>query len=200
MNKLPIVLISLVLWSCSPREMTMNQYVKWYQNNAESLSQEKVIGDYVLSLKYIPVEILAIKEFKENEGEDASLLETIASYGENEYFKLSIRHTKYPEIDFVLGESLDMKDYRSKKYEFLFGMDDNIFLETESTEIAPIFTHFEETQDIGGEKSILFAFPKNAISAKSISSLVFVDDILNTGISKFPLNLGLITKTPSLTL
>lgn len=174
-----IGLIWIILFcGCEHREKE-----KIYIDAIESTKGEarivRQVGDYVLDMQYQPIEYRAFRELGIKPGE-TSFQQYIDERQGMEYFLLKISRKDGGDLAEIGGKGAEQQMI----YYMSFGMQQDIYLETENNKKACDLYHFERSYDLKGGRSFVLGFD-SAIGKDSEVTIVVDSDVLDTGPIKF---------------
>ncbi|TAE46459.1 MAG: hypothetical protein EAZ89_20075 [Bacteroidetes bacterium] len=193
---LNIVFLAALCAACRPGTVHPDQYADWYNRNLQTLTAQKNLGATRWTAAYIPAEILALREYRPQEG--PGLSDVLASYKEAEYYLLSI--SAKDSISPVLTLSSEpQNDYSQAVTYFSYEFQPQIQLIRDGDTLASTLYHFEQSMATQTKIEFLLAFPP-ATQAHETRVLRIEDRYFGLG----PVNISLpsrdINQVPTLTI
>lgn len=165
---------------------------RWINNPKNGLVKTKSISGIKLSVKYLPAELLACREFKDENNVIASQKDSVlALYKNNLTFLLTIAsdERKAPETNVMYRGIRNYEELTERAVRMNFSMQDYITLKINEKEYKPILSTMENVYELSKERSIylVFAPDKDDKNFEKVEKLdfVFSDEMFNTGINHF---------------
>ncbi|SNT14378.1 hypothetical protein SAMN05421640_2493 [Ekhidna lutea] len=194
---LKLFAFSVIALSCTGR-YDVNDLHVWINDEENGLIKERIIDDLKLTVKYLPPEVLAIKEL-DVEFEKAAFDSLVQVYSNQESFLISFE-SRLENKDVVYKNVSDKEDYNRRIEQLSFRIGELISLKTSNDKISPSLFHYERAYGTSKVNSVFLVFTdksKKLLSAEKLD-IVFVDEIFKTGISHFVFKRSDIQKIPSL--
>lgn len=199
-----IILILLVLSSCSPSDLAYKDYLLYLNNPDNGLIKERQANDIVLKLKYLPIDYLVHQDLKKDgivETEIRDSLEEV--YGNSLTFLLNIspKSGKQGRNDnSVMFKGIDgIESYKNRAIQMNFSMSEFLSLRNKNGEIAPVLCNMENTYDVSTSRSIYVVFSKEMVDRelkKEDWEFVYEDQLFETGIHVFSFDKDDIAQAP----
>ncbi len=189
--KLILIISLLFLTSCSGKKInSISDFERFINDPQNGFVHTKTINGYMLQLKLIPSELLAWKEFANDQNNDFEALKNDYSNGFN--FTLSISPDgENRKHDLILSDVKTYEEYREKFTDLAFHLKDHLSLKLGNYQLAPRIAMMEPVYQLkpGRDFNIVFAAADekelNAIQALDVLDIVFEDDFFDTGTSHF---------------
>ncbi len=186
MSKILVFFSLLCVMGCTQTFHSEKDFFLWLNNENNGLVKNKKVDDLQISLKYLPVDYLVLKDLKGNfESSKANKLKE--KYGKG----LSFLLTFFPlddAKDIMYKDLSSYPEYTQRLLSMQFDMAKYIYISTKNGEIRPVLSTLENTYSVTKHRNIYIVF--NGDDAEKILQeneidIVFDDEIFLTGIHHF---------------
>jgi hypothetical protein len=181
-----LVCFFTLLCSCRKAQLTQDEYIRYISDPENGLVLEKKIQDYKITLSYLPVEYMALKELKIlNEPiENYTLIKD--KYKDHNYFNLRIENLTGSNSP-VRKDASDYPEYAQKlDYLTFFGQNDMKMVVNSDT-IDCVLYNFENNFQLLPFNDIQMAFRNTQIPDTDLE-IIWNDVVTGVGRVKFTLN------------
>ncbi len=185
----------------SPKEM-----YTYINNPDKGLFLSKTAGEMIFSVKYLPAEILAYREYKylKNNLSYDSILNTYV-HAMTFLLRIGMEDTDGEGVDPAKEIASSYGAYSTIINRMSFNMKEYLYLRVGGEKITPDLVHFESTVEVKNEKVfyVTFAVPGSFVNDSSNSidiDFVFNDLFFGTGINHFLFRSSSIRNIPKLKL
>jgi hypothetical protein len=164
--------------------LPLDQFVKWVADKENKLIKDKAITDINYQLAYMPQELLAYTELKNEDFSKERFEEVKKNYAGMTYFKFRI------EIKNGSGELLKYNLQSAQQYNerisyMSFKMQKDIFLVQANDTIYPDLFHFERIFDVAPYATVMFAFDDAKFKSGDEFTIIYNDRLFDKGIIKY---------------
>lgn len=164
--------------------ISVEEFGDWSTKSEHKLTKSKDISDIRFSLSYLPAEILAHLELR-NESYDLSKFQRILrNYSEMTYFNFRI------EVIEGNGELLKYQlrspaEYEARIRYLSFEMEKDVYLIQGKDTIHPGLLHFERIFEVAPFSNIMFAFDNKEFKKDLEFTVVYNDRLFEKGFVKY---------------
>lgn len=202
LKEIILIVFSIVFMQCHNTIDDKAELMRWMANKNNGLIKQHSGNGFLLTLKYLPPEYLAINEVDSDGGNSTkSYSEYLNNFKYSRTFLLTIAHDN-TKVDITNYNVFSMPEYKQRIEELNFKIKDYIYLKTEKgKKYAPVLSTMENIYEIGNRKSIYLVFSddKERILSTETLDVVFQDEFIDTGISHFVFKKKNIDNLPVLT-
>jgi hypothetical protein len=197
-----IVIISLFIFqACNKKSLPPHQYIKWIDNEKNGLKKIKKVKDFTFIALYKPYEYIALKESVGNPRITSSDIKRVINEIEGFYyfnFQIESADKHTPMLKNKINKE---NEYYARLNYFITYAQKNFQLIEGSDTIKCALYHFEQTYNLTPFNRIVLGFKKGE-GTKGVQelTLIYNDEILNTGIIKFNYLIKDLKKIPNLNL
>ena len=192
----------LFCFSCSTTVDSEQELLQWLNKKDQGFVKKTKANGFVMTMKYLPPEYLAINEMgKDEENGRQSIEEYLKEFKNSRTFLLTIQHDD-ENVDAGTYGVRNLQEYNQRIQALSFGLKQAIQLKTDSgKKYEPVLTTMENLYEIGNKKSIYIVFSgeHQEIFTSEKLDIVFQDTYLDTGISHFVFQKKNIDQLPTLT-
>lgn len=194
MKKLVLVVFLIPLLSCSTKELSPLDFIKWVESEDNGLIYKKRIGGLIYELQYKPVDYVALKELNKEVVNNQELENVKKNYDELDHFNLKISRVE-GGTEVLRHDISSESEYQQRIHYFSFEAQKDFFLIGGGDTISCALYHFERSYDLAPFCNIVLGFPKlkNEGSDMIIS---FLDRGFGTGIINMQIQLKDINNIP----
>jgi hypothetical protein len=187
-----VYIILLALVSCSKRDLSPLQYVKWVENESNGLKLKKGIGDHEFSIQYKPLEYIALMEKKDERISENEVSKRTNELKGMEYYTFRISSTKNKEI---LTDNIGSENEYYERLQYCMSpMQDDINLVKGTDTIPCALFHFERTYGMTHYCNFVLGFPTDNEKDKTEDrKFIYNDRLFGNG----PVILGISAKNIS---
>lgn len=186
--------------SISQLELTPDAYVSWINDQQiNSLTRHKKIGEVNFQLKYLPVAYMVSNELRKKDVTQAELDSLIPQYSGMEYYELKISIDDFYEETAKYGVT-DMAMYQQRIVYMSFAMQNDLsVVVNDSKEVPCQLFHFERTYGVAPYATFLFGFSKEQMGeGVTERTVVLNDNLFNKGLIKFHWHTAEIENVPKI--
>ena len=196
-----ISIFILIVMSCSSAIDSKEELLKWLGDADNGFVKKTKANGFVLSMKYLPEEYLALNEMnKDNITDMNSFQEYVNKFKNSKTFLLTISHDK-ETVNAGNYDVANLSEYGQRIRDLSFNIKDVLVLKTSSgKKYKPVLTTMENAYEIANKKSIYMVFSddqKEILNSEQLD-IVFQDSFLDTGISHFVFEGKKINNLPNL--
>lgn len=187
---------SLMLLSCTQKEVSVSAYLNWVKNPKNGLIVNKEFENYNISLFYKPVEYIAITEQKTTKIDTAIYFNRIKELNEFQYYTLKIESLTGEEV--LSTKITTEQEYFDRLYYFTDALEYDLMLEENKDTLSCQLCHFERNYGVAPYNNINLGFTSTKIQTDK--TLVFNDQVLGLGKIKFKIEKKNIDNIPNIKL
>jgi len=187
---------SMMLFSCTQKELSVKDYLAWVNNPENGLKVSKEIKDYKIELFYKPAEYIAINEQKTTEIDTTLFYQRIKEIKDFQYYTLKIESLKGTEM--MRTNIASEHEYSQRLQYFSDLVQYDLSLEENNDTLTCQLFHFERNYGVAPYNNIVLGFPKP--TQESTKTLVFNDQILGIGKIKLKIEKENIDNIPNIIL
>lgn len=187
---------SMMLFSCTQKELSVKDYLAWVNNPENGLKVSKEIKDYKIELFYKPAEYVAINEQKTTEIDTALFYQRIREIKDFQYYTLKIESLKGTEM--MRTNIASEHEYSQRLQYFSDLVQYDLVLEENNDTLTCQLFHFERNYGVAPYNNIVLGFPKP--TQENAKTLVFNDQILGIGKIKLKIEKENIDNIPNIIL
>lgn len=184
LNGIGCLLFCVLLTSCGKETLAPKEYVKWVEDESNGLRITKQLDNFTFRLQYKPAAYMAIKQTRNTAGK-AELKKEIESFGEMQYYNLTIKAASGEEL---LSEGIGAEEeyYQRLQYYTSMVQDDITLIQGKDT-LPCALAHFERNYGLSPENTLVLAFetPKQTNNTIADRTIVYNDQVLQTGPIQF---------------
>jgi hypothetical protein len=209
---MPIKYVSLIivtlclLAACKPSSIhTTREYQSWLNQSENQCKVSKKVGDMLISVKYLPVNFLALKEYEQSD-KKLSYDSLLNVYRHSVTFIMTFETTKKQEGEDVMYKDLsNYKEYVERSLTLNFDLESKVQLKGNFGSCYPVLSSMENTYGLSKGRDVCLVFSSKEAAYDLMEEpywdLVYEDDIYHTGILHFTFNYPeLSKKLPLITL
>lgn len=168
------------------KELSVNGFKSWSNKQDENvLVKKKKIKEFNYTLKYLPIDLMVLKELKGEIVSQQKMDSLRKDYEGMEYFELRIQIDDYNDepAKYMLDNPTD---YQTRIAYMAFTMQNDLMLVTETNkEVSCRLFHFERTYSVAPYCTFLMGFSKEEIGDEMGKTVVYNDNLFNKGLIKF---------------
>ena len=147
-QRLLYIVVIIVFFSCQNEDLSDDEYVRYINSPKNGLFDQEEIGEYNLSIQYLPWQYIGLQNNSEN-----------TAYSVNQYYLLKLENkdgSQFPNKNMLSDEEYKlMIEYLS------FDFDKSIYLLEENDTLSTNSFHFENSYGMTPHVSFLLSFPKS---------------------------------------
>ncbi len=199
-----LLFMLIFLLSCNKSMNNAADYFNYLDNPEHGICKVKDISDLEIKVKYLPAEYLTYQELKNEKQNDINRDSIIEIYQHNITFLVTVGPSKSAENSFDItkvGVS-NMEEFKARSMQLNFNMKSAFKLITDSQTLEPVFCEMENVYDLSFHRKFNVVFSpiedKDELKNTEEFTLVYNDELFNTGISKFKFSKDNINKIPSI--
>lgn len=203
-SKILILLMAITLLSCTKTFKSLEEYTGYLADETNGLLVTKTSGGLAFKMKYLPPEVLTLRELKKENSQDVEKI--MASYQDNFTFVLSIEPTpdaKQIEDIMYLGVA-SMEDYQERVHKMNFEFHHYLSIKIDDDLIYPVLTQMENSYSLEKGRRIILVFSNDQINQvveqNQDLKIEYNDHVFLTGIHKFLFKSEDIKRVPKLNL
>jgi hypothetical protein len=190
MGRVLLVVALCFMFSCRSEIRDMKSLYKWINDPENGLVKAKDVEGIKLTVKYLPAEFLALKETKEEGGNDNFYDSLLNFYKKSHTFLLSIASKENENTNDPMYKDLQgYTDYKQRALEMNFDMNEYVSIKTASKEYRPVLFSMENSYGLKGQRNIYLVFtddaPTNQLMKEQELDFIFEDEIFQTGTNHF---------------
>lgn len=200
------LLPTCLLLACKPSVIhTAKEYNIWLNKTENHCKVSKQVSDMVITMKYMPPEFLALKDYEATE-KALSYDSLLRSYKNSVTFLMSFETKQGQAGEDVMYKNLsNYKQYLERSMTLNFDLESKVKLQGSFGACYPVLSSMENTYGLSKGRDVYLVFSskekKYDLSNEPYWDLVYEDDIYQTGILHFIFNPGdLKNKLPKITL
>jgi hypothetical protein len=168
---------SIMLLSCTQKEVTVGEYLNWVKNPENGLVVSKEFENYKISLFYKPVEFIAINEQRTTSIDTTVFFNRLKQLEEFQYYTLKIESLTGED---VLKTNISTEqEYFDRLYYFTDVLEYDLMLEENKDTLSCQLCHFERNYGVAPYNNIDLGFTSSEIQTDK--TLVFNDQVLGLG-------------------
>ena len=175
------IVAGILLFSCTGKELSPVEYVKWIENENNGLRKSKTMDELEFQVQMKPNDYVLLKEENINPLQKKSDFEKEKKQlGDMQYFTLKI---KVPDdTDPLKYKIADKNEYFARVKYYSFDIQNDLSLVDGNDTVPCSLMHFERTFGISPEIICLLGFPpsksKDGVQDKTF---MYYDRVFNTG-------------------
>lgn len=199
-------LLAGLFWaSCSPSELSTEEYFKYLVDRENGLYQTKRINQFAVTARYLPAEYWVYRDYQAAELEKINIDSLKEAYKGNLTFMLQIAPNKAAghEFDVMTQTVSSEKAYKQQAFQLNFLMQEHLKLKVQGEEYKPVLVELENTYELTPHRNFIVTYGLDKdILEEPFGRLDFIfhDKIFGTGIHHFLFEQTSITQTPSIKL
>lgn len=185
-----VALSACLFQGCSPSTMhTAKEYNAWLNNPENHCKVSKKVGNMVISMKYMPPQFLALKEY-ESTNRLLNYDSLLSSYEHSVTFLMSFETKQGQEGEDVMYKDLaSYKEYLERSMTLNFDMESKVQLQGSFGSCYPVLSSLENTYGLSKGRDVYLVFSSKEkaydLMKEAYWDLVYQDDIYQTGILHF---------------
>lgn len=191
----------LFIVSCNSSIDNFPDYMKYLADKENGLVKEKSTNGVSIKIKYLPLDYLAHKEYKKENG--ISIDSIKKSYENSLTFMMTIGPDKEKNFDITKVGVSSYEEFALRIEQMNFWMKDYVTLTVGGKEISADMAQMESTYGLEKDRKIVFVFQNKDEQGHSLLTddltFTYKDEIFFTGINKFKFNIKDINSIPELT-
>ena len=188
------------LFSSKKEQLTLNaaDYISWCENKENGLIAERQLGNFSFSTFYKTIPYQALKESMSIDSlTEKEFNKTVKEYGDMQYFSFRITDIKGNQE--LLKANLKSESEYYARIEYLsFKMQDNFKLIEGKDTLKCSMYHFERVYGLAPYATFVLGFPRSKDSDVSSKSLVYEDNLFNSGFIYLNIDKEVLTHLPKL--
>jgi len=182
-----LLLMLVLLYACKAKIKDVaseREYIAWINNPENGCAKEKKLKNIKYTVKFMPPEFQAYKEYLSEGGNYDSLLNGYKN-SLSVYFRID-PDGDAKDVDIVYADIYNEAEFRQRVYELNFSMREMISVEYGGMSIQPSLFNLENDYGIspGRGANVVFSVGDSIIN-KGDFTIVFDDEIFYTGVNKF---------------
>ena len=186
-----LLLCSATLVSCGdPR--TVAEYEAWLNDPEQGLSKSRSTDGLDITLKYIPPELLAYNELRDQEQDAGVSNDSLRrQYAGTLNFLMTIQPSKGVKEggDVMTRGIASQQELNGRILTMNFDFGELVSMQTASGSAKPVLAHFEGSYGLRKERQVVLAFANKigeipVLDADTVD-IAFVDKVFDTGIHHF---------------
>lgn len=179
-------------------QMTVSEFTDWFALKQNSLSKVRVISEMKYSLSYLPAEVMAYLELRNEDFDFERFKKVQTGYSEMTYFNLKL------EVLDGRGELLKYKLDSPAQYEdrikyFSFKIEKDIYLIQGNDTIWPGLCQFERIFEVAPHVNVMFAFDNRVFDRNREFTIVYNDKVFEKGTIKYYYQNNQLINLPNIT-
>ncbi len=183
-------------FSCGKKISNFEEYLTYLSQKENGIVKEKPIAGILLEVKYLPIEYLVYKDFKNSKKTKKKELlidKLYKSYKNTLTFMFTLGPDENEKFDITRVGVSNYEEFAQRIELMNFNMTNFIYLEYNNTKIAPKLALMENSYGLENKRAIMVSFEvddntKNVFLKKHTYKFVYSDQLFNTGINKFTFN------------
>lgn len=200
MNRFFVILFfGALLQACSGKKVSNAEDYSMYLNNeANGFKKSKKVGDMLISVKYLPVDFLALKDLDsdKNKKKYDSL---INSYKSSTTFLLSFQTIKGQSGEDVMTKGIEnFEQYVERTMTLNFDLESKTKIVVNNKEYTPVLSSLENTYGLSKSRNVYLVFADPSLNKELANAnrvdFVYSDDLYNVGILHFGFDKKLLDK------
>jgi hypothetical protein len=195
-----LFLVSIfVLFSCTPSELTRDEYIKFIEDESNGLKVSEAIGEFVFIVQYKPADYMALLEQRTAEIDKVQFLKTKEELSNLEQFNITIE-SKSGKAEMLKTDIRNDQEYFRRIEYFTMEAEKDFKLITGYDTVSCGLYHFERSYDITPYSKIVLGFEKKISESKEDRLISFNESILGIGNINFRIKNKDIKNIPQLVL
>lgn len=181
-----LLLATVGLISCTGSKVKPEEFARYMNDPSNGLSKERKVNGITIRVKYLPASLLAYKEFKSLEMQDASLYDSLrTTYISGHNFVMEIIPDS--QEDLMLKDIHSETEYKERVNLMNFNLKEYLELSVNGETIPASIANLENTYGLQNGRKVMVVFPKKSSDKKENSDVQFTfqDEIYATGINHF---------------
>lgn len=196
-----ICIFLLIAMSCSSSINNEKELLKWLGDSDHGFVKKTKANGFLLSMKYLPAEYLALNEMKKDNKTDMNDFQGyVDKFKNSKTFLLTISHDE-ETVNISNYNVANLSEYGQRVRDLSFNIKEVLVLKTSlGKKYNPVLTTMENAYEIANKKSIYMVFSddqKEILNSEQLD-IVFQDTFLDTGISHFVFESKKINNLPNL--
>lgn len=196
-----IYIFLLIAIGCSSSINSEKELLKWLGDPGHGFIKKTKANGFLLSMKYLPAEYLALNEMKKDNKTDMKDFQGyVDKFKNSKTFLLTISHDE-ETVNVSNYNVANLSEYGQRIKDLSFNIKEVLVLMTNSgKKYNPVLTTMENAYEIANKKSIYMVFSddqKEILNSEQLD-IVFQDTFLDTGISHFVFENEKINNLPNL--
>ncbi|WP_132065886.1 MULTISPECIES: hypothetical protein [Aquimarina] len=196
-----IYVFLLIAMGCSSSINSEKELLKWLGDPDHGFIKKTKANGFLLSMKYLPAEYLALNEMKKDNKTDMKDFQGyVDKFKNSKTFLLTISHDE-ETVNVSNYNVANLSEYGQRIRDLSFNIKEVLVLKTNSgKKYNPVLTTMENAYEIANKKSIYMVFSddqKEILNSEQLD-IVFQDTFLDTGISHFVFENEKINNLPNL--
>lgn len=182
-NKVSIVIVFFIIWSCSSNSLNKENYIKWVESERNGLTKRHIERGLEYIITYCPVDYMIAKEFKCREVSKATYEKRKKDLLGFEYFKLRIQNSDSKEEVLLHGLS-NQQEYTERVDYLSYGFDENLFIvrnDFKDTVPAALY-HFERTYGVAPYIDFIISFKEDSSLKDKRIQFLLNDNVFSNSI------------------
>ncbi len=201
MYKSSFILFSLLtcFYSCNDSIDSKEELLTWMADVDNGYVKKNRANGFLLSMKYLPTEYLAINEMNKDGNSSKLYNEYLKEFENSKTFILTIVHED-KTIDASTYKVSNLSEYSKRITDLSFNIKDIVYLKTNTgKKISPVLTTMENEYELGNKKTFYLVFSdEGKIMASEKIDIILEDTFLDTGLSHFVFDTNKLNSLPNL--
>lgn len=195
LSSLGIVLLTLFLVSCSPKELTPKDLITWVEEPDNGFVKEKTLDDLVFKVFYKPLNYVIAKE-NLNKMSDSIYLKTKENIEGLQYVNLTIYPANGKQINVLNYGNTSDREQQEKIYYYSFTFQEDIYMMQGDEKLPCQLFNFARDHGLSPELNFALAFEHS--KNKGDLKIVINDVVFGNGELNFIIKESDILSLPSL--
>lgn len=196
-----ISILFLGLGSCTESISGKEEFEGYLLNPENGLIKSKDINNFIIETKYMPPQYLALIEMGKTSLRSPEIFDSLSKvYTGYLTFLITISTSQnIGDKDVMSYNVFSDDDFKNRFLELSLNLGSYVSLETGNTQIYPVLSNFENTQDIIGKRTMYVVFADSLLNSNNLPeeiSIKYNDVFFDTGISYFTYNTDDLTDVP----
>lgn len=169
-----------------------HEMLRWINNEENGFTQSKYANGLKLTVKYLPMEYLVLKELKSSKTYSRKTVDSlIGRYKNSKAFVFTISPDEREESgsDVMYKNVQSLSEFKQRVWDMNFNINQFVKLKSDKSEFEPVLSTMENIYGLGKQRSVYFVFSDNekskGLHEATDLDFVYTDEIYNTGISHF---------------
>lgn len=178
-------------------DQALKSFMQKVNDDYENFEVSKKIGDFVFSVSYVPIEIIALRELAGDSANRSAFNHKIKELEGMSYYRLSIKNVKYEE-ELLRYNLAKESDYYARLNYFSFDFQNTIHLVEGNDTLHCDLFHFERTFGLNSELKFSLAFANSSSTQKK--TFILEDKVFNNGTIKLEFSESIYKHKPKINL
>jgi hypothetical protein len=187
--KIIVVLVCCLLTSCKKEFKSEAEFYKFWNDKTNGLKKEKIVNDFKITVKYMPVDYLTYNEIKSERSKfNKMMLDSVKSkYQNSRTFLLTIEPiNEKKDMDLLFQGATSFEEYKMRINMLNFNPGEYVKINAKDKSHLPVLSTMENAYNIDVKKNLylVFANENNLLNEPELD-FEFNDMIFETGINHF---------------